>query len=91
MKQVNVDAASAAVKKFIRSLPLHPNGVEVTLDGRVVCKIVPPGQLSDTERAAQLNEVGRLLVAARSHSKRLPATLIEQRIRYALNTVRQRR
>jgi len=88
MKRVSVDTASPAVKKFIRSLPIDANGVEVTLGGNVVCRIIPPGQLSDAEKAAQLAEVGKLLGEARRNSKRLPATAVERRIRNALKTVR---
>ena len=88
MTQISVDAASPAVKKFIRSLPIHANGVEVTLGGNVVCKIIPPGQLSDDEKSAQLADVRQLLGAARRNSRRVPGTEIERRIRGALKTVR---
>ena len=88
MKRVNVDTESPAVKKFIRSLALDTNGIEITLDGNVVCKIIPPAQLSDAEKAAQLAEVRKLLGEARAHSKRVPATVIERNIRNALKTVR---
>jgi hypothetical protein len=88
MKRVSVDTASPAVKKFIRSLAIDANGVEVTLGGNVVCRIIPPGQLSDTEKAAQLDEVRQLLGEARASSKRMPATEVERRIKSALKTVR---
>jgi hypothetical protein len=91
MKRVNVDTASPAVKKFIRSLPLDANGVEVTLGGIVVCKIIPPRQLSDAEKAAQLDDVRQLLALARANSKRMPAPVIERKIRSALKTVREGR
>lgn len=91
MRRVNVDTASPAVKKFIRSLAIDANGVEVTLGGNVVCKIIPPGQLSDAEKAAQLAEMRQLLGEAREHSKRVPATVIERRIRTAMKSVRERR
>jgi hypothetical protein len=51
MKRVSVDTASPEVKKFIRSLAIDAHGVEVTLGGNVVCKIVGPGQISDAEKA----------------------------------------
>jgi hypothetical protein len=88
MKRVNLDTVSPAVKKFIRSLAVDANGVEVTLGGNVVCKIIPPGQLTETERAAQLGVVRRLLGEARTNSKRLPAAAVERRIRSALKTIR---
>ena len=53
MKRINVDKAPPSVKKFIRSLEVDANGVEVILDGNVVCKFVPPTQLTEMEKAAQ--------------------------------------
>ena len=91
MTRINVDTASPAVKKFLRSLAIDAKGVEVTLGGQVVCKIIPPGQLSDPEKAAQLAEVRQLLGEARDNSKHVPATLIERKIGHALKTVRGKR
>jgi hypothetical protein len=91
MTRINVDTASPAVKKFIRSLAIDAKGLEVTLGGKVVCRILPPGQLSETEKADQLAEVRQLLGEARDNSKRLPATAIERNIQSALKTVRGRR
>ncbi|MCI0639003.1 MAG: hypothetical protein L0Y72_06280 [Gemmataceae bacterium] len=88
MKCVSIDAAPTAVKKFIRSLLLDASGVEVTLEGVVVCKIIPPSQLSDVEKTAQLAQVRQLLSEARDHSKGTPAPIIERKIRSALKTVR---
>jgi hypothetical protein len=91
MKRVNVDTASPEVKKFIRSLAIDANGVEVILGGKVVCKIIPPGQLSDAQKAGQLGVVRQLLGEARANSKRIPATVIERQIQSALKTVREAR
>jgi hypothetical protein len=88
MTRISVDTAPPAVKKFIRSLAIDANGVEVTLGGSVVCKIIPPGQLSDAQKAAQLAAVRQLLSEARTNSKRVPAPAIERKIRNALKTVR---
>jgi hypothetical protein len=91
MKRVNVDTASPAVKKFIRSLAIDANGVEVVLGGNVVCKIIPPAQLSDREKAAQLSVVRQLLGKARAHSQNMPAAEVERTIRNAVKTVREAR
>jgi hypothetical protein len=91
MKRVSVDTALPEVKKFIRSLPIDANGVEVTLGGNVVCKIIPAGQLSDAQKAAQLGVVRQLLREARANSQRMPATVVEHNIRNALKTVREER
>lgn len=91
MKRINVDTASPEVKKFIRALAIDANGVEVTLAGNLICKIIRPGQLSDAEKAAQLGEVRQLLGEARASSKRMPATVVERKIGNALKPVREDR
>jgi hypothetical protein len=91
MKRLSVDSATPAVRKFIRSLVKDANGVEVTLGGDVICRVIPPTQLSDAERATQLAELHKLLGKARQNSKRLRGTVIERKIRHALTTVRKGR
>jgi hypothetical protein len=88
MKRVNVDTAPPAVKNFIRSLAIDATGVEVTLGGNVVCKIIPPGQLTDAQKAAQLGVVRQLLGEARAHSKHVPAEVFERKIRSAMKKTR---
>ncbi|HMF10982.1 MAG TPA: hypothetical protein VKE94_01715 [Gemmataceae bacterium] len=91
MKRVNVDTSPPAVKKFIRSIAMDEEGVEVTLGGNVVCKIIPPAQLTEAEKAAQLGVLRQLLGQARANSKRLPAAVVERNIRSALKTIREGR
>ena len=59
MKRLSVDRAGPAVKKFIRSLAKDANGVELTLGGNVVCRVIPPTQLSDTEKAWSAHGLAR--------------------------------
>ena len=91
MSRVNVDRAAPAVKKFLRSLSLDANGVEVELAGQVVCKIIPPAQLSEAEKVAHLQDVRHLLRRSRERSKSVPAAVIEREIRAGLKTVREKR
>jgi hypothetical protein len=77
MSRIALDAAPPAVQKFLRSLPVDAGGVELTLGGNVLCKVIPPSQLSDAEKAAQLADVRQLLAKARRNSKHLPAADVE--------------
>jgi len=76
-------------------LPLRRQGNETRQrryrDGNVVCKIIPPAQLSDADKAAKLALVRQLLDESREHSKRVPANVIERKIRHAMKTVREGR
>ncbi|MFL5241458.1 MAG: hypothetical protein ACJ8FY_05065 [Gemmataceae bacterium] len=91
MNRLSADSAPPQVKEFVRSLTLNANGVEVTLGGNVVCKIIPPAQLSEAQKTAQLDVVRNLLAEARARSKRLPASKVEGVIRNALKKVREER
>lgn len=91
MKKVNLDSAAPAVKKFVKSLPVSAEGVELELNGRVFAKIVPPAQLSDAEKDAYLAEVKDMLRRSRERNKGVTAQEIERDIRAATKTVRRKR
>jgi len=91
MTRIDMNTAPPAVKKFIRALSIGADGVELTLDGDVVCRIIPPGQLTDSERTSKLKEMRQLLAQAHENSENFPSTEIETRIRGALKSVRKGR
>ena len=57
-----LDRESDLVKQFIRSLPVESEGVDLELDGRVICKVVPPFEDAETlaliERGAGVGPPG---------------------------------
>ena len=62
MKRVTLDGAGPDVKEFIQSLPLKSGGVELELEGWIICNVVPPGvEFSEAEKAV-LVQRGRELV-----------------------------
>jgi hypothetical protein len=91
MKHLKVDTAAPAVRKFFQALSIDGNGVGIELGGNLVCKIVPPSQLSDAEKSAHLADVRELLHRSRQRSKGVSARIIERDIRAALATVRGKR
>jgi hypothetical protein len=38
MKHIAIDQQTEQVREFIPNLPIEPNGVELELEGRVICK-----------------------------------------------------
>ena len=91
MRRLKVDTAAPAVKKFFQSLSIDGNGVGIELGGDLVCKIVPPSQLSESEKAAHIADVRELLRRSRQRNKRVPARVIERDIREAISSVRSKR
>ncbi|MBW3542370.1 MAG: hypothetical protein KY476_19050 [Planctomycetes bacterium] len=90
MKRVSLDAATSAVKRFVRDLPLDDEGVELELEGEVVCEVLPPQSGSDAARQALIDRGRELARRARSRNKGVPARVIEREVRDAIDEVRRR-
>lgn len=90
MHRVKLDTAPPAVKKFVRTLPLDPEGVELELNGEIVCKVIGPHQLTEADRAALLDKVTKQIRRAHLRNKDVPARVIEREVRQAVEEVRSR-
>jgi hypothetical protein len=44
--------ADRSVRDFFHKLPVDRDGVEIEVDGEVRFKVIPPDQLSETEKKA---------------------------------------
>jgi hypothetical protein len=89
MPHISLDRENDSVKQFVRSLPLKSEGIDLELEGRVICKVVPP--FEEAEKSL-LIERGRALVeAARRRNRGTPARVIEREVRDALGEVRRRK
>lgn len=91
MKRVSIDTAQAAVKSFVRSLPIEVEGVELELDGKVVCEVLPPHSISEAERSTLVARAKALGQKARQRNLGVPARVIEREARKAVEEVRARK
>jgi len=87
--RIDLDTAVPAVQQFICSLPVDPEGVELTLQGEVLCKVIGPQQLTDDEKEAVLQEGWELIRQARLRNQGVPAKVIEQEVHEAVQQVRR--
>lgn len=90
MKRIKVDKAAPAVREFLRGLPFAANGVELELGGRVIGKLIPPSELSDTEKAALFARGRELVKRARARNKGVPARVLQREVDNAVSAVRRR-
>ncbi len=90
MKRVKLDDAAPEVKRFVQTLRVRGEGLELELNGQIVCKVVSPQQLSDAERKALVDERWRLIRSAQKRTARVPASVIARKIGEAVETVRRR-
>jgi len=91
MKRLVLDSATAAVKKFIRSLPIEGDGVQLELEGQVVCTVMPPSALTDAEKTVLIERGRELVRRSRQRNEGVPAGTIEQEVHQAVDQVRRRK
>jgi hypothetical protein len=89
MTRIAIDNAGAAVKQFIQSLPMESGAVELELDGHVVCRVMPPGLLPESEKAALLRCGRELVERSRQRNSDTPARVVEGEVRRAVQEVRR--
>jgi hypothetical protein len=91
VKRINLDRAGRAVRNFVSKLPIEHDGVELELNGQVICKVVPVLQYSDAEKKALIEERRKLIRQAQQRNRGVPARVIAQEIRQAVEQVRRKK
>lgn len=91
MNKVCLDTESPDVQQFMRELSIGNDGVEVELDGKVICRIVPSAAFSEAEKTALVEERWRIIQRVQNRTKGLPPKVIEREIEEAVDEVRQRK
>jgi hypothetical protein len=91
MHRVNLDRAAAAVKKFVRSLPVKNGGVELELDGKVLCRVTSPKELTEREKSELLGRVKKHLARSHHRNRNAPVAAIEREVEQAVKRVRRDR
>jgi hypothetical protein len=89
VKRVNVDGADAAVRKFLKSIALGADGVELELNGKVIGKLLPPFAFSEADKKALVEQRWKLIRQAQIRNRGVPSRIIEREIREAVDQVRR--
>ena len=90
MNRVCLDKESTEIKRFVRRLPIASEGVELELNGKVVCKVVPSSVFADAEKRALVEERWKIIQRVQKRTKGLPPKVIERDIERAVDEVRKR-
>ena len=90
MKRLSLDTATTDIKQFVRGLPIA-EGLELELEGEVVCTVFPPHAISPDERAALVARARELLARSRERNKGTPARVLERKVQETLDEVRGRK
>jgi hypothetical protein len=90
MNRVSLDVADASVRAFIQALPIQAEGLELESQGRVLCTVLPPGVLSEPDRAVVLERGRELVRRSRERNRGVPEQVLEQEVCQAVEEVRRR-
>jgi hypothetical protein len=90
MTRVKIDDAPHAVKHFISTMAVKSEGIELELNGRIVCRLYPPAQLSEEEKKALIDQRWHLIRQAQHRNRGVPALKIQREVRKAVEKVRRR-
>lgn len=91
MIRLNVDTATKEVRQFVRNLPVAVDGIELEMDGKVVCEILPPSTVTPAERAALVARARAISARTRSRTKGISSRSIERTVKDAVDHVRGRK
>lgn len=89
MKHVKLDGEDERVKQFIRNLAIDSEGVELELEGRAICQVLPP--LETAEKAAILERGRELVRRARQRNQGVPSRVLDREVRDTVKEVRRRK
>jgi hypothetical protein len=90
MKRVTLDEANSAIKDFVCALPLETGGVQLELDGRVVCTVVPPGECFGPDVPALVERARGMVRRSRERNAATSEETIEREVREAVEQVRRK-
>jgi hypothetical protein len=89
IKKIDVTRNRQRVAEFVRCLGRITSPVEIMVDGNVVGRFLPPGELSETEKV--LRRGWQLVQEARIHTKGIPQKTIGKIVDAAVKKVRARK
>ncbi len=71
-KTIDVTKNTQKVGQFVRELGQITSPIELLLEGHIVGRIVPPGELSEQEKASIMQRGWKLVQRARERNKGIP-------------------
>ena len=78
MQRIKLDLAPAAVKEFFGSLSFESDGVELELEGQILCKVVSPHWVTDEEREKRIEAARKIIRQAQARNRGVPQREIAQ-------------
>ncbi len=88
VRQIDVTKNRQRVVEFVRGLGRITKPIEIMLEGHVVGRIVPPGELSEAEKERILKRGWELVQEARNRSKGLSEKTIAKAVDTAVKRLR---
>ena len=78
------------IRELIRRLGAKQSTIDLTVEGKVVARLVPPGELSEEEKAEVLDKGWEFVERARTRNRGVPEREIMKTVKAAVNRVRSK-
>jgi hypothetical protein len=89
MPRVNLDKEPPDVQRFIESLAVQGEGIDLEINGRVVCRLIPSAHLTDSEKERLVRDRWALMHRAQERNRNVPAEILEREVLDAVDEVRR--
>ena len=90
-KSIDVTKNTMRLSEFVRGLGRITKPIDLFLEGRLVGRIVPPGELSEQEKASIVRRGWELVQQSRKRNKGVPEAVIGKAVDAAVQRVRSRK
>jgi hypothetical protein len=90
-KSIDVTKNTQRVGQFLRELGRITSPIDLVFEGHIIGRIVPPGELSEQEKASIVERGWKLVQQARKRNKAVPEAVLGKVVDAAVNRVRGRK
>jgi hypothetical protein len=89
MSRVSLDKEPPDVQRFIQNLAVEGEGVDLEMNGRVVCRLIPSAYLTEAEKERLVRDRWELMHRAQERNRNVPADVLEREVLEAVDEVRR--
>ena len=89
MPIVSLDKEPPDVQRFIQNLAVEGEGVDLEINGRIVCRLIPSAYSTEAEKLRLVQDRWVLMHRAQERNRNVPTDVLEREVQEAVNEVRR--
>lgn len=89
MPRISLDKEPPDVQRFIQNLAAEGEGVDLEINGQVVCRLIPSAHLTDAEKERLVRDRWALMHRAQERNRNVATDVLEREVLEAVDEVRR--